>query len=465
MISAITVYALWKVRAGISDWKPSEPRLATAMPVVALGAFFVLELLFLQNVAYIASSSMTSMEIALAVVFIGNAIGFGVLGQISQQGLIVRLIAGVVLVVVAVLLPIATGVVVIASVLVGQSIAAGLLTGALNSFAAPTTNPSIGRTSVVVGLGSLLFTILSILYYISALISLPFSSRALPAVAAVVILLIALVPSKRDEVPQWQLAIFPLVCLLIPLLLFVTRPLTSLKSTPSTSFRLMDYNIHSAITFDGWIDPEGIARVIESQHPDILTLQECTRGWLIAGSLDIAEWLSRRLEMPYIYAPAHDYQFGNILLTRMPITEWSFTRLPVRNAPMGRSFIQAKIDLGNGKSMMVINTHLSAYTTTEGRIPEVQKVIETWNRSPRTLVVGDMNAVPGDVDMALYLNAGLVSAQDVAGNPNQFTSTSAKPVKRIDWIFGSPDIAFSDFTISSTTASDHLPVIVTVTIP
>jgi endonuclease/exonuclease/phosphatase family metal-dependent hydrolase len=160
-----------------------------------------------------------------------------------------------------------------------------------------------------------------------------------------------------------------------------------------------------------------------------------------------------------VYAPGHDYQFGNSILTRLPVAEWSFTRLPLHNVPLGRALLMAKLDLGGGKALTLINTHLSAYAATESRIPQVQKVIEVWNRRPRTVIVGDMNAHPGDQDMALYLNAGFASAQDVAGDPKLLTFTSGQPVERIDWIFGTPEAEFRSFRIPNTLASDHFPLL------
>ena len=463
IVSGLTLFALWQVRNDSSNWQPSEPQLVALLPFAALGSFFVLEMLFFQNIAFVASSSATTMEVAMAVVFLGNAIGFVMLGLLSQQPLPVRIIAGIALVVVAAMLPIKAGVSIIALVLVGHTIATGLLTSALEILARENTRAGISSIAVAVGLGSLLFIVVTILYYISTLITLPFSYTTLPPFAAFIILLSAFVSSKRNDAPNFRFALVPLALLVIPLLLFVTRPAIQ-QSTVTNSFRLLDYNTHQALTFDGWLDPEGLAQFIETEKPDVIALQEISRGWLIAGSLDVAEWLSRRLQMPYVYAPGHDYQFGNMIMTRMPITEWSFTRLPLRNVPLGRTLLQIQISLENGKTLTMINTHLSAYAATESRIPQVQKVIQTWNRAPRTLIMGDMNARPGEEDIVLFLNAGLSSAQDVAGDPNTLTFTSGKPVERIDWIFGTSEISFSDFKITQTQVSDHFPLLVNVTV-
>ncbi len=462
LVCVVAVYALLWI--DFQDQPASAPGLRNLLPLAAIGSFFMLEILFLQNMAFIASSSHTSLEVAFATILIGNAIGIWIPDFFTRQGLPVRLIAGVVLVICAYLLVSTSGAVIILIVLIGQAASAGLLGSVLGSLSNPNPHPDTWRVSIVIGIGSLLFVLLSILYYIGALITLPFSPSILPPLAAVLLLLTAFVPAMplADTSRTWRLAGLPVLLLLIPLVLFITRPASSAVPAATTSFRLMDYNTHQAITFDGWLNPEGTARVIEAQKPDVIALQEISRGWLISGSLDVAEWLSRRLQMPYVYAPAHDYQFGNIILSRMPITNWSFTRLPLLNVPMGRSLIQADIDLGGGKSITIINTHLSAYASTDDRVPQVQKVIETWNKSPRTLIMGDMNAHPGDTDMQLFLDAGLTSAQDATGKADLLTFSSAEPVERIDWIFGTAEFSFKDFEIPSTQASDHLPLLVTV---
>ncbi len=462
LVSGLALFSL--VGIDIREKPASAPTFRSLLPIAALGPMFMLELLFLQNMAFVASSSQITMETAFATILIGDAAGLSLLHLFDRQKIVFRLIAGIILVITAALLPLATGTSVIIVVIVGQGLIGGFLSSILNSVSSDNTNSDGWRMSIVVGIGSLLFIFLSILYYISGLVSLPFTYTILPPVAAVFILLTAFVPPVDVQADRrgWQLAGVPLALLIIPLILLITRPIIPAAQPTSGTIRFLDYNIHQGINFYGWVDPEATAQFIESQQADVIALQEISRGWMVAGSVDVAEWLSRRLQMPYVYAPGHDYQFGNIILTRLPITDWSFTRLPLHNVPLGRSLIQATIDLGNGKSFTLINTHLSAYASTDDRIPQVEKVIEVWNKAPRTIIVGDMNAHLQDADMNLFLQAGLTSAQDATGNAAGFTFSSVKPTERIDWIFGTPEFHFSDFVIPPTTASDHLPLVVTV---
>jgi endonuclease/exonuclease/phosphatase family metal-dependent hydrolase len=466
VMSALAVFALWKLQPMLQTQPTNEPSLQSILPIIALGPFFMFHLLFLQNIAYITSSSSTSMELGLATVLVGNAIGLLIMSRSARVGLPVRLVAGVLLVVMSLLLPVTNGLPIIIVILVGHALMAGLLPSLLAGLSRQPHHSGIWRTTLAVSLGSLVFALLTILYYISALITFPFTDSALPPVGAIIILVCVLArPLQRSPVTtEWRYAMLPLILLVLPLILTLTRPSMPQAEATTDSFRMVNYNIHQAINVDGWLDPEAIAQVIEAQQPTLLTLQEISRGWLIAGSLDVAEWLSRRLEMPYVYAPGHDYQFGNIIMSRMPITDWSFERLPLEGVPMRRSVIRAEIDMGNGNPITIINTHLSAYATTEARIPQVEKVIDVWNQSERTIIAGDMNAHAGDDDIVLYLQAGLTSAQDATGNPDLLTFSSFDPVERIDWIFGTAEIQFSNFEIPATTASDHLPLAVTVNV-
>ena len=83
----------------------------------------------------------------------------------------------------------------------------------------------------------------------------------------------------------------------------------------------------------------------------------------------------------------------------------------------------------------------------------------------RTLIMGDMNARPGEADVVLYSEAGLRDVYSETGSEDSLTFISSDPYERIDWIFASDDVTFLDFDIPRTTASDHLPLVTTVELP
>ena len=79
--------------------------------------------------------------------------------------------------------------------------------------------------------------------------------------------------------------------------------------------------------------------------------------------------------------------------------------------------------------------------------------------------MGDFNALPDSEAITLLLGAGLIDISREIGQQPTFTYYSADPDHQIDYIFVTPDLAYSDFMIRSTTASDHLPLAVTIEIP
>ncbi len=69
----------------------------------------------------------------------------------------------------------------------------------------------------------------------------------------------------------------------------------------ATDFTVMTYNIQSGFGADDTWDLERTANAIEEQQPDIVILQEVSRGWPITSNVDQAAWLSQRLEMPVYF--------------------------------------------------------------------------------------------------------------------------------------------------------------------
>jgi endonuclease/exonuclease/phosphatase family metal-dependent hydrolase len=324
----------------------------------------------------------------------------------------------------------------------------------------------IVRTSVSIGLGGLLFLLCVAFFYAGYQVPLPaYSQSAVQALAGAMLALAAFrKPPAAKSALSWRLGALPLVLLVVPLGLWITQPKPATGGTTALRLRLVTYNIHQGANAAGWIDLEGLAAAIEAQKPDVVILQEVVRGQIVTGMADSLEWLSWRLRMPYRFAPATDSTYGEAILSRLPILAWQSGILPQGNAAQKRSYVRVIVDAGAVTPVTVIGTHLD-HVSQQVRIPQVERLIEVWGKVPRTIIAGDMNALPGTTEISTFEAAGLISAQDITGHSDLFTFDSVNPSRRIDWIFGTPDLSFSDFVISQTTASDHLPLAVTVTLP
>ena len=64
-----------------------------------------------------------------------------------------------------------------------------------------------------------------------------------------------------------------------------------------------------------------------------------------------------------------------------------------------------------------------------------------------------------------YKGGVFVDVGSAIGTPPLLTYPANDPIKQIDYIWASPDLVYSDFQIQQTTASDHLPIAATISLP
>jgi hypothetical protein len=70
-------------------------------------------------------------------------------------------------------------------------------------------------------------------------------------------------------------------------------------------------------------------------------------------------WLQRRLRMPYArFAGASDALWGNAVLSRYPIVAGEVVPLPREGVPLRRNALRVELDLGGGRRLGVVVTHL-----------------------------------------------------------------------------------------------------------
>ena len=257
-----------------------------------------------------------------------------------------------------------------------------------------------------------------------------------------------------------------LVLLLVPAGYWISWSQPEASERAAFPVRVMSYNLHQGFDQDGYLAIRDLADVIKAEDPGIVALQEVSRGWVINGAFDMLPWLSRELDMPYVWAPAADSVWGNAILSKYPIVESSVQPMPNNSdIPMDRGYATAVISLDDSTSLTVLATHLH-HVRDEGRLrmPQVKALLDAWGGRERTVLMGDLNAQPSDPEMALLEEAGLVDA--FAASPESdgpgYTFPAKDPRTRIDYIWVSPDLRPTDFSISGGTASDHLAVAATV---
>lgn len=228
--------------------------------------------------------------------------------------------------------------------------------------------------------------------------------------------------------------------------------------------RVVSWNLHYGVSPAGAVELEAVARTIEAYDPDVVLLQEVSRGWVQGGGVDMASWLSTRLGRPFVFGAAADGRFGNVILARGAMTDVEVQSLPYGAGPQRRSALTAVTRLGP-QPTTVTSIHLQHRAANGAtRVAQVQAFLDAQavraSRPSARVVGGDLNATPGRPEVGLLTDAGYVSAIDTVGDPAALTDPSPRPTRRIDWVFGR-GVSFTEAEVlTGVQLSDHLPLVV-----
>jgi hypothetical protein len=348
---------------------PSDVAWPRALPLIAIGAWMLMQSLLVQNQGWVAQVSGIPSTTALVVLLLGDvAMALGLALAFSRP----RLRRPLVTVLATVLLYVAVprtvpmdGYLPLGLLVIQFTLGWGLGVVVLRS--AEPIRAGLGRTSVSVTLGMLLYLLLAFVYYVSFDIALPIPREAVVPLAALafgICVIGAVGRGAETGMAERDLTAVPAAAALalVGIVYILTAPAvpTAQEAQPVTG-RFMTFNLHSAFNQDGRLDPEAIARTIEAQHPDVVALQEVSRGWLVDGSVDLVDWLSHRLGMAMLFAGTADPVWGNALLSRTGFIESGSALLPLAGTLLPRGYLWATVDVGQGEPMRVIGTHLHPF--------------------------------------------------------------------------------------------------------
>jgi endonuclease/exonuclease/phosphatase family metal-dependent hydrolase len=273
--------------------------------------------------------------------------------------------------------------------------------------------------------------------------------------------------------------------------------------------RLVSYNIQFGRGRDGVIDLQRIVDAV--RDADVVALQEVDRHWSRSGSVDqancIAELLTR---YDWVYSPGVDLasslgpgrrrQFGNMLLSRLPILFSRHHLLPkwASTGPLSlqRSVQEAMIDF-NGKPLRLMNLHLT-HLSAQTRMPQLERVLEihedyrtaglpvagdtgqgdwaevtgTHRPCTDTILLGDFNFEPDSSEYRRLAGPvspyggrvvhpeGFIDAFEHAGDEAGFTSDVEGRPARLDYFFVSVALAprvVRCWVDARASGSDHQP--------
>jgi endonuclease/exonuclease/phosphatase family metal-dependent hydrolase len=237
--------------------------------------------------------------------------------------------------------------------------------------------------------------------------------------------------------------------------------------------RVMTYNIHHGESPAGKYDLASIAEVIRAQRPSIVALQEVDRRWgARSASDDQPAKLAELSGMRPCYGVNLDRsgaQYGNLILSRHPLSECANVHLPRLNAANEqRGVASALIDV-EGTPLRFYATHLQ-HNSAEERVVQAKAVLEAIASHPEpAIVAGDFNAQPHMAEVAplteRYADAWTLWTSATPGAGPGYTIPSSNPRSRIDYVFVPKGTRVTAARVPASLTSDHLPVVVTIRLP
>ncbi|TFV63473.1 UNVERIFIED_ORG: endonuclease [Bacillus sp. AZ43] len=253
---------------------------------------------------------------------------------------------------------------------------------------------------------------------------------------------------------------------------------------PPVPVRLVTFNTHHGVGADDRHDLPRLAKVLASVDADVICLQEVDRHFGDRSEdVDQALLLSRALDMQLAWGPAIDdprpgdaprRQYGNALLSRLPILVSDVHRLPGGGEP--RIALRTMLEL-DGSTLWVTATHLTTRSAEERSAQVAALAALHTEEMAAGVLVGDFNARPDAPELA-PLHARFTDAWELAADRGDqagwrfwqrdegHTHPARSPHRRIDQAWVSPGVAVASARVlDAEGASDHLPLVVDLLVP
>ncbi len=249
-----------------------------------------------------------------------------------------------------------------------------------------------------------------------------------------------------------------------------------------TALRLVTYNIHHGVGGDGRHDLVRLAGLLARSQADVICLQEVDRHFGDRSEqVDQALLLAEALDRELVWGPAIDRpppvpgappapgaarrQYGNALLSRLPVLDGAVLALPGDGEP--RSAVTALLAL-DGTAVTVLATHLTTRGPSD-RAAQAAAVAGLLPADGPAVVAGDFNCLPTAAELA-PLRARLADGwqqaavrSDRAGwrfwqRERGLTHPARRPRGRIDQVWVSPQVRVTRAEVLDGSAcSDHHP--------
>jgi endonuclease/exonuclease/phosphatase (EEP) superfamily protein YafD len=220
----------------------------------------------------------------------------------------------------------------------------------------------------------------------------------------------------------------------------------------SEELKLLHVNVHSNNN-----QHQRLVDLVAAEDPDMIFLQEITDDWLLGLRPLLKDY-------PFTYAVGRSGNFGIAVYSRIPFDSVSHVESP----PFGYPTITATARIGE-RDVTLISSHPTIplgkqlYTA---RNQQIDSLLDLLQAADRPIVfLGDFNATMWDLHLKkLAHSAGLANARQGFGVLPTWPTFMPFAMIPIDHVLVSEDISVTNMKTAKGIGSDHLPLIVTLSL-
>ncbi len=246
-----------------------------------------------------------------------------------------------------------------------------------------------------------------------------------------------------------------------------------------TEIKIMAYNIAKGFVHKGGLTFEKPDKIVErlwqivdlinKNQPDLVflseTIFECgpspiNQILFLAKATRMHTWVFG--ENYNLGLPFYRIVGGNAILSRWPVTTVdnpSLTgRKPFYVTKNNRRILWGELNL-NGKNILLGSVHTDSFNPTNN-LAQTRQILEYLGEKP-AIMAGDFNARPDEPSIRLIQDSGRFSGSF----DDLLTFPAHTPEQTIDFIFAPADWKLIEHRVLRNTASDHLPIISTFSVP
>jgi len=219
-----------------------------------------------------------------------------------------------------------------------------------------------------------------------------------------------------------------------------------------------------------------IADLLNRYTPDIVLLQEVDRISPFSSKIDQLRYIASRVGyLHHAHGASSEWRVGQRIvyaagcgiMSRFPIVASENVKFDQSLPTLRKGFLVATLAISPGKKLTVVSAHLPPFDILNIRSKRIQieRIAETLRGKSPVIIGGDLNMSLSILSrrnirvLATRLN---VRTHRAVLNSRLTTYPAHAPRRKIDWIFASPELSITDYTVLPERVSDHLAIGTTV---